>query len=251
MFFKRWRGLGYWVGNRFHYGPPKYAMNATPDCYNNQIASPGWQFFGSSVPLSDNLLGIAQISNRMLIPPDGLPFDGEPKGELVGYGYIALPLTDARPDPQPTGNQSWTLFLNSANFKGPLAYYLPETWSRISRDYPFDHGRGLDARPIRSGLAGSMEINTVPQFQAADANGVIYSKIPQLQFPIDNQNRTTLVRDVTFYSKGALFDAVAAWRAGGSAPSGAISLDSQFRPSVSTSSVTYRQSEKVITGINE
>ena len=244
-------GLGYWVGNRFHYGPPKYSMNATPDCYNNQIASPGWPFFGSSAPLNDNLLGIAQVSNRMIIPPDGLPFEGEPRGELVGYGYIALPLTDARSDPQPTGNQSWTLFLNSANFKGPLAYYLPETWSRISRDYPFDHGRGLDARPIRDGLAGSMEINTVPQFQAQAADGVMYSKIPQLQFPVDSQNRTDLVRDVTFYSKEALFDAVAVWRGGGTAPSGMIPFSSQYRPSVSTSPVTYRQNDKVITGINE
>ena len=196
-------GLGYWVGNRFHYGHPKYSMNATPDCYNNQIASPGWNFFGSSSPLPDNLLGIAQLSNRMLLPPAGLPFKGPPHGELVGYGYIALPLTDARSGPQPTGNQNWTLFLNTSNFKGPLAYYLPETWSRISHDYTFDHCRGLDARPIRSGLAGSMEINLVPQFQSRDASGILYSKIPQLQFPIDGQNRTVLVRDVTFYSKEA------------------------------------------------
>lgn len=244
-------GLGYWVGNRFHYGPPKYAMNATPDCYNNQIASPGWPFFGSSAPLPDNLLGIAQLSNRMLIPPDGLPFNGEPHGELVGYGYIALPLTEARSDPQPTGNQSWTLFLNSENFKGPLAYYMPETWSRISHDYPFDHGRGLDARPIRDGLAGSMEINTVPQFQASDSSGTVYSKIPQLQFPVDDQSRTVLVRDVTFYSKDALFNDVEAWKGGGNAPSGVISASSQYQPAVSTWPVTYKQSEKVITGINE
>ncbi|MBV72380.1 MAG: hypothetical protein CMH52_13735, partial [Myxococcales bacterium] len=244
-------GLGYWVGNRFHYGPPKYAMNATPDCYTNQIASPGWPFFGSTPPLPDTRLGIAQLSNRMLIPPDGLPFDGQPRGELIGYGYIALPLTNPRPDPQPTGNQSWTLFLNSANFKGPLAYYLPETWSRISFDYPFDEGRGLDARPIRDGLAGSMEINTVPQFQAFDATGTTYSKIPQLQFPVNAENRTILVRDVTFYSRAAFFDAVEAWKNGGPAPSGVVSDEALFKPSVSTRPVTYRQSDKVITGINE
>ena len=78
------------------------------------------------------MLGIAQLSNRLLIPPDGLTFQGTPKGELLGYAYMALPLTDARDDPQPTGTHSWTLFLDAANFKGPLAYYLPECWSRIS-----------------------------------------------------------------------------------------------------------------------
>ena len=244
-------GLGYWAGNIFHYGPPKYSMNATPDCYNNQIASPGWTFFGSSSPLPDNLLGIAQLSNRMLLPPDGLPFKGQPHGELVGYGYIALPLTEARSDPQPTGNQNWTLFLNTSNFKGPLAYYLPETWSRISHDYTFDHGRGLDARPIRSGMAGSMEINTVPQFQSRDALGILYSKIPQLQFPIDGQNRTVLVRDVTFYSKQALFNDVESWRNGGDAPSGTISEGSLYQPSIRTWPVTYRQNGITIIGINE
>ena len=244
-------GLGYWVGNRFHYGPPKYSMNATPDCYNNQIASPGWPFFGSSPPLPDDLLGIAQLSNRMLIPPDGLPFQGAPHGELVGYGYIALPLTEARSQPQPTGNQNWTLFLNSENFKGPLAYYLPETWSKISHDFPFDHGRGLDARPIRDGLAGSMEINTVPQFQSSDGAGVVYSKIPKLQFPVDEQNRTVLVRDVTFYSKQALYNGVQGWRNGGDAPAGTIASNSQYQPSVSTWPVTYSQNDVPIIGINE
>jgi hypothetical protein len=27
-------GLGYWRGNRFRYGPPKFSMNATPQCYD-------------------------------------------------------------------------------------------------------------------------------------------------------------------------------------------------------------------------
>ena len=244
-------GLGYWANNQYRYGPPKFSMNATPDCYNTQIASPGWAFFNGSTPLPDNGLGIAQLSNRMIVPPDGLPFDGELQGELFGYGFIALPLTDARPDPQPTGDQSWTLFLNSTNFKGPLAYYLPETWSRISKDYPFDEGRGLDSRPINQGLGGSMEINTVQQFHATGDDGILYSKIPQLQFPVDEEGKTTLVRDMTFYSKGALYDDVLEWRNGGDAPSGAIAEEATFRPQVSTSPVTYKQSEEFISGINE
>ena len=75
-------GLGYWAGNRFRYESPKFSMNATPDCYTNQIASPGWPFFNRTRPLSDGLLGIAQLSNRLIIPPDGLPFEGQPTGEL-------------------------------------------------------------------------------------------------------------------------------------------------------------------------
>ena len=38
-------GLGYWARNRFRYGPPKFSMNATSQCYDYEIASPGWSFF--------------------------------------------------------------------------------------------------------------------------------------------------------------------------------------------------------------
>ena len=244
-------GLGYWAGNRFHYGPPKFSMNGTPDCYSNEVASPGWSFFYNTRPLPDNRLGIAQISNRLLIPPDGLPFSGAPSGEFLGYAYMALPLTDARPDPQPTGAFSWTLFLNAKNFKGPLAYYLPECWSRISHDYPTDIGRGLDARAASGDVAGSMEINTVPEFLATDKDGLVWTRIPELSFPVDASGRTTLVRDVALYSKAALYDAVLAWRRGGSAPKGAFTSAGTFFPKVVTGPVTYSQDEKPIGGINE
>ena len=62
-------GLGYWAGNRFHYGPPKFSMNATPNCYSTEVASPGWPFFHSSEPLADDMLGIAQVSNRLSDSP--------------------------------------------------------------------------------------------------------------------------------------------------------------------------------------
>ena len=243
-------GLGYWAGNRFHYGPPKFSLNATPNCYSTEVASPGWPFFHSSEPLSDDMLGIAQVSNRLLIPPDGLTFEGNPMGELLGYAWMALPLTEPRNDPQPTGDQSWTIFLDAANFKGPLAYYLPECWSRISRDFPFDHGRCLDARPAAGGTAGSMEINTVPEFRVTTDDGEIYAKIPQLQFPVDEEGRTVLVRDVTMYSKAALYDDVLRWRKGGPAPSGAFKTEGAMKPDVGTRPVTYRQDEKKITGVN-
>ena len=63
-------GLGYWARNHFRYGPPKFSLNATPQCYDYEVGSPGWSFFYSNEALSDNRLGIAQLSNRLLIPPD-------------------------------------------------------------------------------------------------------------------------------------------------------------------------------------
>ena len=194
-------GLGYWAGNHFRYGPPKFSMNATPQCYDYEVGSPGWSFLYSNEALPDNRLGIAQLSNRLLIPPDALPFEGNPNGEFLGYTWMALPFTEPTAGDPPTGDQSWTCFLSAANFKGPIAYYIPETWSKIGKlfDYPFIYGRGLDARPGIMG-GGAMEINTVPRFDARDARGTLYTKLPALHFPVDEQGQSYLVQDVTYYA---------------------------------------------------
>jgi hypothetical protein len=243
-------GLGYWAGNHFRYGPPKFSMNATPQCYDYEIGSPGWSFFYSNEALPDHRLGIAQLSNRLLIPPDGLTFQGNPSGQFLGYTWMALPFTDPTTSDPPTGDQSWTCFLSATNFKGPIAYYIPETWSKIGKlfSYPFIYGRGLDARPGEMG-GGAMEINTVPCFDAADAQGVVYSKIPKLQFPVDSQGRTLLVQDVTYYSKAALYNAFQAWRRGGPACSGWFNVQGQWTSKLTTNTTRYDQGGKRIAGV--
>jgi hypothetical protein len=243
-------GLGYWAGNHFRYGPPKFSMNGTPQCYDYEVGSPGWSFFYHDEALPDNRLGIAQLSNRLLIPPDALPFQGHPNGEFLGYTWMALPFTDASSDDPPTGDQSWTCFLNAANFKGPIAFYIPETWSKIGKLFndPFLYGRGLDARPGIIG-GGAMEINTVPRFDAADAQGTVYSKLPKLQFPVDAQGRTYLVQDVTYYSKAALYDAFKSWRDGGPACPGIFDTNGAWQPRLNTHTTSYDQAGNKIAGV--
>ena len=243
-------GLGYWAGNHFRYGPPKFSMNATPQCYDYEVGSPGWSFFYSNEALPDNRLGIAQLSNRLLIPPDALPFEGNPNGQFLGYTWMALPFTDPTTGDPPTGDQSWTCFLSAANFKGPIAYYIPETWSKIGKlfKYPFIYGRGLDARPGNMG-GGAMEINTVPRFDSTDAQGVVYSKIPRLQFPVDSQGRAFLVEDVTYYSKAALYDAFKAWRNGGPPCPGRFEEKGAWKSKLTTQTTHYDQDGKKMTGV--
>jgi len=245
-------GLGYWARNRFRYGPPKFSMNATPQCYDYEVGSPGWSFFYSSTALPDNRLGIAQLSNRLLIPPDGLPFQGNPNGKFLGYTYMALPFTEPTTGEPPTGDQSWTCFLSASNFKGPMAYYIPETWSKIAKlfNYPFIHGRGLDARPGKMG-GGAMEINTVPCFEAKDAQGIVYSKIPKLQFPVDEQGRTLLVQDVTYYSRAALYDTFKSWRDGGPACSGRFDDSGAWKSTLETRTPRFDQAGKEITDVDK
>jgi hypothetical protein len=243
-------GLGYWVRNHFRYGPPKFSMNATPQCYDYEVGSPGWSFFYSNEALPDNRLGIAQLSHRLLIPPDGLPFQGQPNGEFLGYTWMALPFTDPTTNDPPTGDQSWTCFLNAANFKGPIAYYIPETWSKIGKLFnePFLHGRGLDARPGKIG-GGAMEINTVPRFDSTDGQGTAYSKLPKLQWPVDAEGRAFLVQDVTYYSKSALYDAFKAWRDGGPDCDGRMNVKGAFKPKLNTQTTHYTQAGKKISGV--
>jgi len=130
-----------------------------------------------------------------------------------------LPLSDAKKGTPPTGNQYWTLFFALSNFKGPVAFIIPESWSRISADYQFDYNRGLDSRDGRSG-GGAQEINTVPYFEMKDSGGIHYSRIPEFLYPVDENGETILIQDVRYYSNKALADAVEKWRKGGPAFSG-------------------------------
>ncbi len=239
-------GLGFWASTRFGSATAKFRMNGTANGYNHEISSPGWGFGDTKVLRADQM-GIAQLSSRILVPPDGMTFQKNTVGELLGYAWMALPLTNPRSTtaglPIPTGNQCWTLFLNSANFRGPVAFYTPSTWSRISRQHPPAVGRGLDARP---GLVtgGAIEINTVPRFVAKDADGATYTKIPKLQFPVDKDGRTVLIHNLTHYSRGALYNQVESWLAGGEMPSGRFDPSAAVVPAVEARPLSVRQGEK-------
>jgi hypothetical protein len=236
-------GLGFWGSTRFGSTTAKFRMNGTADGYNHEISSPGWGF-GKTSALKANEMGIAQLSPRLLVPPDGLTFRDGTCGELLGYAWMVLPLTESKSTtaglPIPTGNQCWTMFLNAQNFKGPVAFYTPVTWSRISRRHPPAVGRGLDARP---GLVtgGAIEINTVPRLVGQDANGVQYSRIPRLQFPVDAQGRTILIHNLTHYSKDALYRQAETWFAGQVAASGKFDEKASVVPPCTARPLSVRQ----------
>jgi hypothetical protein len=165
-------------------------------------------------------MGIAQLSNRILIPADGLTFDSATNGEVLGTAWMNLPIMPARPFPRPfpAGGNNWTLFMNAANFSGPVAFYIPATWSRLSTRYSVVQDRGLDVRPAKMS-GGAMEVNSVPYFESKDHSGVIYSRIPQLQFPVDEQNNTILMQGIYFYSEEAIYKPLKiALEEGGSIP---------------------------------
>ncbi len=238
-------GLGFWASPRLGSVTAKFRMNGTADGYNHEVSSPGWGF-GEVKALPPEHMGIAQISPRLLVPPDGLTFESGAYGDLLGYAWMALPLIAAKSKTAgldlPTGDRSWTLFLNAKNFRGPVAFYTPATWSRISRRHPPAIGRGLDSRP---GLVtgGAIEINTVPRFVGRDRAGVEYSRIPKLQFPADQDGRTVLIHGLTHYSSDALYRQTKEWLAGGDAPSGRFDNQASSVPPCQARPLSVRQGE--------
>jgi hypothetical protein len=96
---------------------------------------------------------------------------------------------------------------------------------------------------------GAMEINTVPRFDAPDAQGTTYSRIPKLQFPVDAEGRAHLVQDVTYYSKAALHDAFKFWRDGGPTASGRFDEKGAWKPKLTARTTRYDQAGKNIAGV--
>jgi hypothetical protein len=173
-------------------------------------------------------MGLAQLSNRVLVPPDGLTFDQQPGGEFLGYAWMALPMIPTRPN---VGDQSWTCFINTANFKGALAFYVPQIWERYAEVYPTVLGRGLDTRP---GLVGpfTMELGAVPMKLQTSNSGTMYAKLPRLLFPTDGTDKTYLATDMARYSKSAMFNAVQSWFSGGAVAEGRFSETGRYTPTL-------------------
>ena len=134
----------------------------------------------TGVPLGGKY-GVAQLSNRLLWAPDGLNMAQSLNGELLGYGYMPLPLTEPMQQTNgvdiETGNQCWTLFLNTTNFKGPATFFLPTFWTEPVLVDPSLEGMFLDSRPSDPNITFGLEHATSPAITAEDAGGNRFAKI--------------------------------------------------------------------------
>lgn len=251
-------GYGYWLSSQFPTTAPKFKINGTGDGYVHEVSTPGWDFqytAGTPNSLARDQMGIAQLSNRLLVPPDGITFRAGTAGEFLGYAWMALPLTSAKPDlAVPIGDQSWTLFFNASNFTGPVAFYVPDMFTKLARSYPTDIGTGLDVRPAIA-LGAAMEFGLLPTYAGADANGVLYSRIPRILFPTDSKGVSYLLADWHLYSAAALYDPVKDWLAGGAAASGKFDGAASFSPTIRASTLSFTQNNAAgsvaVTGLDQ
>ncbi len=218
-------GLGWWRDTRFATETPKFIMGGVALNFSAWANGPG-AGKGRDWDKPRGKYGVAQLSPWLLWPPDGLNLKQGTCGELFGYGYLPLPLTEPKSTTAgknvPTGNNCWTLFLNTRNFKGPVAFFTPYFWSRTTVDEPNIAGMFLDTRPSNPNRALQMETQYVPAVQSVDEKGDTYARIAPTSFPRGPQGDSVVVHRVTAYNKKALWDPVKAWFEGGPAADGSI-----------------------------
>ncbi len=222
-------GLGWWRDTRFATETPKFIMGGVALNFVEWANGPG-AGKGRNWQKPAGHYAIAQLSPRILWPPDGLNLKQGTRGELFGYGYLALPLTDPKPTTAgqqvPTGNNCWTLFLNTTNFKGPVTFFVPFFWNRPTLDKPEIQGMFLDSRPAEPNKAVQMETQHVPAYISSDSKGVAYARVAPTNFPAQSSGEAALVHRITAYNRDAIWNQVDAWFRGGSQADGAIDLKS-------------------------
>ena len=218
-------GLGWWRDTRFATETPKFIMGGVALNFSEWANGPG-AGKGRDWKKPAGHYAIAQLSPWVLWPPDGLNLKQGTSGELFGYGYLPLPLTAPKKTTAgtdvPTGNQCWTLFLNTGNFKGPVTFFVPYFWSKPTVENPKLASMFLDARPSEPNKAVQMETQHIPAYIARDAKGDTYARVAPTRFPGKTDGDAPLIHRITAYNKAALWDGVDAWFRGGPAVSGAI-----------------------------
>jgi hypothetical protein len=217
-------GLGWWTDTRFPTETPKFIMGGVGPNFSEIANGPAHGAGSWDDPRG--LYGVAQLSPWLLFPLDGLNLKQGTCGELLGYGYLTLPLCEAKATTNgnnvPTGNQCWTLFLNANNFKGPVAFFTPYFWSHSGLKDPRLIGQLLDTRPVDPNTAIQMETQYIPCRVAVDAKGESFARMEPTSFPRNFGDNSVLVHQSTSYDKKALWDGVSAWFSGGPPSNGSI-----------------------------
>ena len=224
-------GLGWWHNTQYGTVTPKFIMGGVELNFASWANGPG-AGKGRDWNNPNGKYGVAQLSPWLLFPPDGLNLKEGTSGEMFGYGYLPLPFTEEKSTTAgknvPTGNQSWTLFLNTINFKGPVAFFTPYFWSHASVADPKVSGLFLDNLPSNANKAFQMETQYIPSAQATDAKGEIYTRIVPTQYPINSNGNSELLNRLMVYNRKALWDGVNAWFKGGKPYDGVIDTTGAF-----------------------
>jgi hypothetical protein len=222
-------GLGWWRDTRFPTETPKFIMGGVGANFKDIANGPAHGRGSWEKP--QGLYGVAQLSPWLLFPIDGLNVKQGTHGGLFGYGYLPLPLARAKTTSGakvPMGDNCWTLFLNTGNFKGPVCFFTPYFWAHSVELNPAYAGQMLDTRPSEPNKAFQMETQYVPAAVATDAQGRTFARVASTVFPVGAEGYTVAMHRLTSYDRSALYDGVKAWFDGGPPVSGALNPAGAF-----------------------
>jgi len=223
-------GLGWWRDTRFPTETPKFIMGGVAVNFKEIANGPAHGRGTWDKP--QGLYGVAQLSPWLLFPIDGLNLKQGTCGELFGYGYLPLPLVSPKATTAgqniPTGDNCWTLFLSTNNFKGPVCFFTPYFWSHSAVVDPKYAGQLLDSRPSAPNKPFQMETQYVPGAIGSDAKGETFARVAPTWFPVGSDGNTVVLHRLTSYTKAALWDGVKSWFDGGEPVSGAINPAGEF-----------------------
>ncbi len=196
-------GLGWWRDTRFPTETPKFIMGGVAVNFKEIANGPAHGRGTWNKP--EGLYGVAQLSPWLLFPIDGLNVKQGTCGDLFGYGYLPLPLTAAKPTTGgksvATGDNCWTLFLGTKNFKGPVCFFTPYFWSHSAEVNPDYAGLLLDSRPSAPNKPFQMETQYVPAALSADEQRDTYARVAPTSFPVGKDGKTVVLHRLTSYNK--------------------------------------------------
>ena len=247
-------GLGWWRDTRFATETPKFIMGGVARDFVQWANGPGAGGGYADVDLRDwdepqGKYGVAQLSPYVLWAPDGLNLAPGTNGGLFGYGYHPLPIIDEQPTTAGqnvvTGDNSWTLFLDTANFRGPITFFVPNFFSQPALDDPAAEGVFFDTSRTGANQPIAMETQVIPAASDIDDTGTRYARSSRTQFPANggDDRSSIIVADVTVHGAEALAGQVEEWFDGGPAPDGMLdateSETNVFEPIDAEESSTY------------
>ena len=215
-------GVGLWRSTRFASNNQKFLMGGIAAGFDSFASGvgrgqPAWGVGGGWAE-NRGRYGVAQLSNKALFPLDMLNIANNTSNEMFGYGYYPLPLTEAKSASSefstPTGDKSWTLFLNTENFKGPLAFFTPSFWSRRTIELEEFQGELFDGDLLETPRSASMETKRLPALSWTAGNGDRYYRTQAMRFPMDDDGVGRLFTKLMSPDRG-VWDAVERWFAGG------------------------------------
>jgi hypothetical protein len=220
-------GLGWWQDTEYATATPKFIMGGVQLNFAGWANGPG-AGQGRDWDNPKGKYGVAQLSPWVLWPPDGLNLKQGTCGKWFGSGYLPLPLTEPKSTTAgkeiSTGNQCWTLFLNTGNFKGPITFFTPYFWTEASVKDPRVNGLFLDQRPSKANKQFQMETQHIHSAEATDSKGQKYARMAPTQYPANEDGSSELLQRLMVYNKKALWDDVEKWFKGGKPVDGKINI---------------------------